>query len=241
MVVREPAGQVLLEARGLTKSFGSVLAVGDLDLALVAGSVHALAGPSGSGKTTVLNLVSGYLVPDSGELLVDGHDVSGLDPEQLVRRGVARCFPIAELFDAVTVADYVRLVLNRSRPASATEEAVDGLLARAGLRDLGAASLGSLAVGPRRALEVVLTLASDPRLVILDEPSAGLSPPEVDRLAGLLADGCQERAVLMADHNLRLVAALADTVSVLRAGRVVAHGSYAGARREALLAAYDDP
>ena len=241
MVVREPAGQVLLEARGLTKSFGSVLAVRDLDLAVVAGSVHALVGPSGAGKTTVLNLVSGYLVPDSGELLVDGHDVSGLDPEQLVRRGVARCFAIANLFDAVPVADYVRLVLDRSGPASATEVAVDALLAGAGLGDLGAAPLGSLGAGPRRALEVALTLASHPRLVILDEPSAGLSPPEVDRLAELLARGCPGRGVLLADHNLRLVAALADTVSVLRAGRVVANGSYAEVRREALPAAYEEP
>jgi branched-chain amino acid transport system ATP-binding protein len=88
---------------------------------------------------------------------------------------------------------------------------------------------------------VALTLASDPRVVILDEPSAGLSPPEVERLAGVLAHGCQGRAVLLADHNLRLVAALADTVSVLRAGQVVAHGTYAEVRREALLAAYEDP
>ncbi|HEV7171770.1 ATP-binding cassette domain-containing protein [Pedococcus sp.] len=241
MVVREPAGQAVLQARGLTKAFGSVLAVSDLDLAVVAGSVHALLGPPASGKTTVLNLVSGYLVPDSGEVLVDGLDVSGLDPEQLVRRGVARCFAIAGLFAALPVADYVRLVLDRSRAASATDLGVDAVLARAGLGDLGAASLGSLRAVPSRALEVALTLASDPRVVILDEPSAGLSPPEVERLAGVLAHGCQGRAVLLADHNLRLVAALADTVSVLRAGQVVAHGTYAEVRREALLAAYEDP
>jgi branched-chain amino acid transport system ATP-binding protein len=118
---------------------------------------------------------------------------------------------------------------------------VDALLAGAGLGDLGAAPLGSVGVGPRRALEVALTLASDPRLVVLDEPSAGLSPPEVDRLAELLAHGCPGRGVLLADHNLPLVAAMADTVSVLRAGRVVANGSYAEVRREALPAAYGNP
>jgi branched-chain amino acid transport system ATP-binding protein len=134
----------------------------------------------------------------------------------------------------------VRLVLDGLQAAPATTAAVNALLARAGLRELGATSLGSLGVGRRRALEVVLTLASDPRLVILDEPSAGLGASEVDRLVALLRQGCRERGVLLADHSLRLVAALADTVSVLRAGRVVARGSHAEVR-EALPAAYEEP
>lgn len=237
MVDHVRSSGMLLRTCGLTKSFGPVTAVRGLDLTVVQGSVHALVGPSGSGKTTVLNLVSGYLLPDSGTVLIDGQDVRGRDPERLVRLGVERSWAIGGLFDAERVADHVRLMLDRSSAGRAVE--VAAVLAWAGLEGVGAASVGSLGVAQRRFLELAVAIASRPRLLVVDEPSTGLSRADVERLAALLVRRGGGGAILMADQNLRLVAALADTVSILRAGRVVARGTYAEVSREARLLAAD--
>lgn len=237
MAERVPgAGRMLLQARGLTKHFGPVAAVHDLDLAVAEGSVHALVGPPGAGKTTVLNLVSGYLAPDSGRVLVRGQDVTGWDPARLELLGVGRCFAIAGLFDEVRVSDYLQRVVGASRSqvgAGALPAVLDGV----GLGARAGALIGALGVVERRMLEVAVALATDPRLLILDEPSAGLDAAEVDRLVQFLAHGRAGRAVLVADPNLRLVSAIADRVTVLRAGRLVAHGSYPQVRHEASLLA----
>lgn len=232
------AGRVLLQARGLTKRLGSVTAVRDLDLAVAEGSIHGLVGPPAAGKTTVLNLVSGYLVPDSGVVLVCGQDVAGLDPGRLAQLGVARAFAIAGLFDEVRVSDYLQQGAARWRwqtGSAAATAALDGV----GLGACAGALIGALGVVERRLLEVAVALAADPRLLILDEPSAGLDAAEVDRLAEVLVHARVGRGVLVADQNLRLMAAIADRVTVLRAGRLVAHGSYTQVRREASLLAAD--
>lgn len=201
----------------------AVRGVRGVDLRVAQGSIHAVVGPRGAGKTTLLNLLSGYLAPTEGQVLLAGEDVTGRQPDEFVRLGMGRAFRLTRLFDALTAAEYVALALG-SRSDLGTSAVA--LLASVGLSGRAGAALGLLTPGERCALEIAVALAPGPRVLLLDEPTAGLAPDEVDQTIALLIHVAAGRTVLLVEHNLYAVRSIADTVTVLRAGEVVAEGAY---------------
>jgi len=226
-----------LRARGLTARFGGFTAVDAVDLTVAAGAVHALVGPNGAGKTTLFNMLTGFLKPTSGTIEVAGADVTGLDPEDIARRGVARSFQITSLFDNLTPREHVELALQglthdgfrfwrSDKLLSRHRERVDELLERVGLTDLAEVPTGTLSYGRKRALELALVLALDPQVMLLDEPTAGMGIEDVDRTIALVKKISEGRTVVFVDHNMHVVGSLADRVSVLQQGRILAEGTY---------------
>ena len=226
-----------LTARGLVREFRGFRAVAGVDLDVAPGALHALVGPNGAGKTTLFNLLSAFLPVTSGRISIGEHDITGLPPERVARLGVARSFQIISLFPQLSALDHVALALAsgtglgwrfwRSRrlmrrfeePARATLDAV-GLLAQADV----AARL--LPYGRKRALELALALALEPQVLLLDEPTAGMGTEDIARTIDLMARIREGRTVVMVEHNMNVVAKLADRVTVLAAGRVLAEGGY---------------
>jgi branched-chain amino acid transport system ATP-binding protein len=232
-----------LATSGLCKDFRGFRAVDSVDLTVPAGTVHALVGPNGAGKTTLFNLLTGFLRPTAGRIEVAGEDVTGDPPERVARRGVARSFQITSLFDQLSLREHVELalasggglgwrfwrsdrLLDRHRA-----EALD-VLDRVGLADRADASAGTLPYGQKRALELALALALDPRLLLLDEPTAGMGTEDVDRTVALVRQVREGRTVVLVEHNMSVVADLADRVTVLQAGSVLVEGDYAEVRRD---------
>jgi branched-chain amino acid transport system ATP-binding protein len=226
-----------LLTRGLRKDFRGFRAVDSVDLTVPAGTVHALVGPNGAGKTTLFNLLTGFLRPTAGRIEVAGEDVTGEPPERVARRGVARSFQITSLFDQLSLREHVELglaargglgwrfwrsdrLLGRHR-ADALE-----LLGRVGLADRADDPAGALPYGQKRALELALALALDPRVLLLDEPTAGMSNEDVQRTVELVREVADGRTVVLVEHNMTVVADLADRVTVLRAGAVLVEGPY---------------
>ncbi len=245
-----------LRTHGLVREFSGFRAVDDVDLTVEAGTVHALVGPNGAGKTTLFNLLTGFLKPTAGRIEVHGRDVTGRDPEQIAHLGVARSFQITSLFDQLDLREHVQLALQgrrgggmrfwRSDRVLAQHSArVDELLDQVGLADLAAVRAGALSYGRKRALEIALALALDPQLLLLDEPTAGMGLEDVDRTIALVRQVSAGRTVVFVDHNMHVVGSLADRVTVLQAGQVLAEGSYEEVRRDervvtAYLGADDD-
>ena len=249
---------MLLETRQLSRTFGGVHAVDRVDLAVAAGQAFGLIGPNGAGKTTLINLISGHLRADGGSVLLDGATVTRLAPHELTARGIARTFQGVRLFKGLTVFDNVlvgrharmrsdvvrRLVPRRSRADPDRERAM-GLLERVGLRGRAGALAGELAYGDQRRLEIARALASEPRVLILDEPAAGMNPSESGRLRelmrALVAEGI---TIVLIEHDVGLVMGTCERVAVLNFGRKIAEGSPAEVRasatvREAYLGAED--
>ncbi|GIF99785.1 ABC transporter ATP-binding protein [Catellatospora citrea] len=239
-----------LRARGLTKEFRGFRAVDGVDLAVAAGSVHALVGPNGAGKTTLFNLLTGFLPPTAGRIEVAGADLTGLAPEGFARRGVARSFQITSLFGQLTALEHVELALQSGsslgwqfwRSAKLmrryTPRAME-LLDMVGLADLAHTTADALAYGRKRALELALALALEPSVLLLDEPTAGMGLEDVDRTIALIAAIRAGRTVVMVEHNMSVVGALADRVTVLQAGRVLVEGPYDEVRAdERVITAY---
>jgi branched-chain amino acid transport system ATP-binding protein len=240
----------ILQTHGLGKAFRGFHAVRDVDLSVAAGSVHALVGPNGAGKTTLFNLLTGFLKPTSGRIVLDGRDITGLPPERVVARGVARSFQITSLFERLSLLEHAELalaggtslgyrfwrsekLLRRFRP-----RAMD-LLDQVGLAGLAAVPAGSLAYGRKRALELALALALDPALLLLDEPTAGMGMEDVDRTTALIRRIRAGRTVVMVEHNMKVVGHLADRVTVLQHGSVLVEGPYAEVREDPrVVAAY---
>ena len=240
----------VLRTEGLTKEFSGFAAVDAVDLEVSEGTVHALVGPNGAGKTTLFNLLTGFLTPTSGRILLRGEDITGEEPERIAHRGIARSFQITSLFDQMTLLEHLELALasptrisyrfwrstkglNRFRP-----RAMD-LLAEVGLQDRAGVLAGSLAYGQKRALELALVLALDPAVLLLDEPTAGMGVEDVDRTIGIVRKVSAGRTVVFVDHNMHVVGSLADRVTVLQQGRVLAEGTYEEVRRdERVVAAY---
>jgi branched-chain amino acid transport system ATP-binding protein len=242
--------RVALRTSGLTKSFRGLRAVAGVDLEVREGGVHALVGPNGAGKTTLFNLLTGFLRPSGGTITVFDEDVTGLQPEQIAHKGVARSFQITSLFENLTAREHLELALQgrtrqglrfwRSERLLGRYRAdVDDLLDQVGLAALADRPSGLLAYGQKRALEMALVLALDPKVMLLDEPTAGMGIEDVDRTIALVRRISAGRTVVFVDHNMHVVGSLADRVTVLQQGAVLAEGDYDQVRNdERVITAY---
>jgi branched-chain amino acid transport system ATP-binding protein len=243
-------GTALLETHSLTKEFRGFKAVSDVDLSVAEGTIHALVGPNGAGKTTLFNLLTGFLKPSSGSIVYDGQDITGKAPEQVAMLGIARSFQITSLFEQMTLREHVELALasptglglqfwrSVKRMAVFRDRSME-LLQKVGLADRAAQPAGSLAYGQKRALELALAMALEPKLLLLDEPTAGMGIEDVDRTIALVKQLAVGRTVVFVDHNMHVVGSLADRVTVLQSGQVLAEGPYEEVRRdERVITAY---
>lgn len=228
----------IIETRGLTKEFSGFVSVKNLDLRIRRGTIHALIGPNGAGKTTVFNLITKFLTPTSGRIYYDGTDVTGFNPSRLAQQGMVRSFQISAVFPGLSVRDNVRIALQR--PTGLTyrfwqseailyglHDRVDALLISVGLQDFANIMARDLSYGRKRALEIATTIALDPKLLLLDEPTAGLGQEDIETIAGLIKVVAVNRSVLMVEHNLSVVEDLSQTITVLNRGQILAEGTYA--------------
>ena len=228
----------ILETRQLTKEFKGFTAVSEVNLKVSRGNIHALIGPNGAGKTTVFNLLTKFLIPTAGTILFNGVDITGEKPADIALRGVIRSFQISAVFPNLTPLENVRLALQRKlgisfhfwKPAS-TLNSLDTrameLLDSVGLTEFAGEVTGELAYGRKRALEIATTLALDPELMLLDEPTQGMGVEDVDKITALVKKVSVNRTILMVEHNLKVVATLADRITVLQRGAILAEGPYA--------------
>jgi branched-chain amino acid transport system ATP-binding protein len=240
----------MLAARGLTRDFRGFRAVDRVDLDVAEGSVHAMVGPNGAGKTTLFNLLTGFLTPTSGRIELAGRDVTGLPPERVARLGVARSFQVTSLFPRLTAVQHVELALQSrtnlgwrfwrsDRLMHRWSERARQLLDEVGLADAAGTPVSALAYGRKRALELAIALALEPRVLLLDEPTAGMGLEDVDRTVELIGRVRAGRTVVLVEHNMSVVGALADRVTVLQAGRVLVEGGYHEVRTdERVITAY---
>jgi branched-chain amino acid transport system ATP-binding protein len=232
------ADNFIIETRGLTKEFKGFVAVSDVCLRVRCGQIHALIGPNGAGKTTCFNLLTKFLIPTRGQILYKGQDITFAQAAEVARRGIVRSFQMSAVFPHMSVLENVRIALQRRLGTSfhfwkrgsslaALEPRAMGLLE---LVDLGPFA-GKLAVelpyGRKRALEIATTLAMEPELMLLDEPTQGMGHEDVDKVTALIKRASVDRTVLMVEHNMNVVATIADTITVLQHGRIIADGVYA--------------
>jgi branched-chain amino acid transport system ATP-binding protein len=231
----------LLEVQGLTKDFRGFRAVDNVDLAVEEGTVHALVGPNGAGKTTLFNMLTGFIKPTAGRIRFSGEDVTGLPPERIARRRMARSFQITSLFEQLTALEHVALALQSStslgyrfwqsdRVLDQFKERALAVLGEVGLAEVAGRPVESLPYGQKRALEIALVLALEPRLMLLDEPTSGMSLEDVERMIALIRRVREGRTVVMVEHNMGVVSELADRVTILQRGAVLAEGPYAEVR-----------
>ena len=228
---------VLLEAQQLSKRFGGVVASAGIDLQVRSGEIHALTGPNGAGKTTLVAQLAGQLAPDRGRIVFAGEDITRLSPHQRARRGLARSFQITRLFRSFDVRENVVLALQAAGGARMTAgemaRRADEVLAEIGHADRATASIDALSHGEQRALEVGLAVASRPRLLLLDEPMAGMGHDESKRMEALIRRLRVHATVLLIEHDVDAVFRLADRVSVLVSGQIIASGAPEAVRRDA--------
>ena len=235
--------EYILETSGLTKEFRGFVAVKGVDLAVRRGSIHALIGPNGAGKTTCFNLLTKFLSPTSGRITYNGRDITAMKPADIARLGLVRSFQISAVFPHLTVLENVRIALQRERGSSfdfwRSERVLHELDGRAmalvdavglgGFRDVPA---GELAYGRKRALEIATTLALEPEMMLLDEPTSGMAAEDVERITSLIKRVSQNRTVLMVEHNLSVVSSLSDRITVLARGQILAEGDYESVSRD---------
>ena len=232
------ADDTILETRGLTKEFKGFVAVNDVSLTVRRGTIHALIGPNGAGKTTCFNLLTHFLTPTRGQIFFNGREITGSRPASIARMGLVRSFQISAVFPKFTVLENVRIALQRKLGHSfdfwrseATLTQLDdrarSLIEAVGLTEFMATPAGELAYGRKRALEIATTLALEPELMLLDEPTAGMTHTDVDKIAALIKKVAANRTVLMVEHNLSVVSTLSDHITVLARGEILAQGDYA--------------
>ena len=231
-------GDTILETRSLTKEFKGFVAVDNVSLKVRRGAIHALIGPNGAGKTTTFNLLTKFLPATRGEILFNGQDITHEKPADVARRGIIRSFQISAVFPHLTLIENVRLGLQRALGTSyhfwkseKTLVPLDArareLLAEVGLADQADELTVNLPYGHKRALEIATTLAMDPELMLLDEPTQGMGHEDVHRVAELIKRVSAGRTILMVEHNMSVVSTIADTITVLQRGAVLAEGPYA--------------
>jgi branched-chain amino acid transport system ATP-binding protein len=246
----EMNGEWILETRDLVKQFNEFVAVNGVSLRVRRGSIHALIGPNGAGKTTVFNLLTRFLPVTRGEIWLRGEDITGVRPADVARRGMVRSFQVSATFPALSALENVRVALQRKLGTSfyfwrseRSLEALDAraveLLAAVGLEEFKDTLTGELPYGRKRALELATTLALDPEVLLLDEPTQGMGHEDVGRVVALIQKVAEGRTVVMVEHNLSVVEDLADRVTVLARGQVLAEGTYDEvSRNPAVLEAY---
>jgi branched-chain amino acid transport system ATP-binding protein len=220
-----------LRANRLHKRFGGVVAVDDIDLELVEGELHAVIGPNGAGKTTLIHLLSGALRPSAGTIVLDGNDITSLAMHRRVRLGLARSYQITSVFPNFTVLENLTLAL-RARGGPHDRKRARDELGAVGLGPRGDQLAGALAHGERRQLELGLALATGARILLLDEPMAGLGPEETARILGLIEALKRRRTILLVEHDMDAVFRLADRITTLVYGRVIASGPPDEIRRD---------
>jgi branched-chain amino acid transport system ATP-binding protein len=242
--------EAVLQTSGLTKRFSGFTAVDGVSLTVKTGSIHALIGPNGAGKTTCFNLLTKFMQPSAGTIHYRGDDITALKPAEVARRGLVRSFQISAVFGHMTALENVRIALQRQRGASFDFWRSDRVLqrfndqARALLEDVGLGTFAdtpaaALSYGRKRALEIATTLALDPPLMLLDEPTAGMTEQDVARIVELIRRLRKGRTILMVEHNLSVVSGLSDWITVLTRGRVLAEGDYETvSRNPAVITAY---
>lgn len=225
-----------LVIRGLSKSFGALNVIESFDLSLSVGDRHAVIGPNGAGKTTLFNMISGWITPDSGSIEIEGLDVTGMSPQAVTQAGLARSFQKNTLFDGLTVAESLRLAVqahstarfNFALPArrfGALQQKAHAIAERMELADVFHQEVRTLSYGRKRQLEVALTLACQPKILLLDEPAAGTSPAERATLVRLLTTLPQSVTLLLVEHDMDVVFGVCDRITVLNYGRIVASGT----------------
>jgi branched-chain amino acid transport system ATP-binding protein len=233
------ADDIILQTRGLTKEFKGFVAVNGVDLAVRRGTIHALIGPNGAGKTTCFNLLTHFLTPTRGEISYNGREITGARPAAIARMGMVRSFQISATFPHLTVLENVRIALQRKRGGSfdfwrserslhELDDRARELLEAVGLQEYANTKAVELPYGRKRALEIATTLALDPEMMLLDEPTAGMTHEDVERITALIRKVAVNRTVLMVEHNLSVVSTLSDHITVLARGQVLAQGDYAG-------------
>jgi branched-chain amino acid transport system ATP-binding protein len=242
--------EVLLSASGLTKRFGGLAAVNEVSLDLWRDRIHAVIGPNGAGKSTLTNLLSGDLPPTSGKVMLGGQDVTGWKPEKISRAGLGRSYQKTNIFVPFTVWENVRLAAQSRTPHAARWLQLAGSVKQANERAERAIELarlthrthtiaGTISHGEQRQLEIAMTLATDPRVLLLDEPLAGMGTAEAERMVELLLRLKQEHAMMLVEHDMDAIFALADHLTVMVNGQVIASGTPAQIRADAgVQAAY---
>jgi len=229
----------LLVTRGLSRQFGGLKAVDGVDFELQQGEIRAIIGPNGAGKTTFVSLVCGRVLPSAGQVEFDGADISRLPPHRRTRLGIAYTFQITSVFLNLSAYDNVALAAQRRHGAAGLDADVRDALARVGLSDRSEELARNLSYGHQRLLEIAMGLALKPRLLILDEPTQGLSDGEIANFVALVREIAAEATVLLIEHNMHVVMELAQKITVMNAGRILAEGAPADIRaNEAVQAAY---
>ncbi|NBV16512.1 ABC transporter ATP-binding protein [Janthinobacterium sp.] len=233
---------VILETRNLTKEFKGFTAVSEVNLKVERGHIHALIGPNGAGKTTCFNLLTKFLVPTAGQILFNGKDITAAKPAQIARMGVIRSFQISAVFPHLSVLQNVRIGLQRQlgtsfhfwkseRSLSQLNDRAMALLAEVDLTEFADTITVDMPYGRKRALEIATTLAMEPEMMLLDEPTQGMGHEDVHRVTELIKKVSAGRTILMVEHNMNVVSGICDKISVLQRGAMLAEGSYAEVSR----------
>jgi branched-chain amino acid transport system ATP-binding protein len=228
---------VILETKHLSKEFKGFTAVSDVNLQVQRGHIHALIGPNGAGKTTCFNLLTKFLVPTTGQILFNGHDITASKPAQIARQGIIRSFQISAVFPHLSVMENVRIGLQHklgtsyhfwknAKSLNRLNEQAMALLEQVDLREFASSITVDLPYGRKRALEIATTLAMEPELMLLDEPTQGMGHEDVHRVTELIKKVSAGRTILMVEHNMNVVAGICDKISVLQRGAMLAEGNY---------------
>lgn len=216
----------LLNVQGITKRFGGLVAVSHLSLSVDKGEILGMIGPNGAGKTTAFNMISGYYKPNEGQVFFDDHNITGLRPDQVCQRGLARTFQVVKPFPQLTVLDNVMIgAYNRTNNDREAQQKALEVLGFLGMTDLKDHQAGSLSVAGRKRLEIAKALATDPKMILLDEAMAGLRPTETDRMIELARQISQQNiALLLVEHVMKVIMSLADRIVVIHHGEKIAEG-----------------
>ena len=242
-MLAEQAATMILETRGLSRVFAGFTAVRDVSLGVREGSIHGIIGPNGAGKTTLFNLLSGFLAPTSGTIAFRGADITRLDAAAVARTGIVRSFQITSIFAHLSVLDNVRVSLEsktrlpyrfwlpNSRVDALTERGL-AILEEVGLSAQAPLLAAQLSYGHKRSLELGISIAQDPRVLLLDEPTAGMGREDIGRVTALIRAIAADRTVVLVEHNLSVVSELCDRITVMQRGSILIEGTYADVRAD---------